>query len=193
MAKLSVNAGATDTNTKLFAIASSTASATTTLFSVGNAGPITFNTVTYANCTALITDANGTVGCTTSDQRLKMNIVPLSANGVDELKPVSFFYRDQARGTEEQFGLLAQDVARVYPNLVTRGSPTPETPDGTLMVRYEGLIAPLIAKVQELQREIDGKATIVAYAGRSAEENWQWGAMGLLIAWNVALTVRRRR
>jgi hypothetical protein len=45
-AKLSVHAKATDTNTTLFAIASSTASATTTLFSVSNTGAVGIGTTT---------------------------------------------------------------------------------------------------------------------------------------------------
>jgi hypothetical protein len=68
------------------------------------------------------------------------------------LRPVSFLYRQRAVNgpNRRQFGLIAEDVAKVYPNLVAYGR------DGKpLTVLYQELPALLLAKVQNQQRHID--------------------------------------
>ncbi len=112
----------------------------------------------YLNCSGFTTNANGLVSCTASDQRLKQDVVQLDASstlaGIAGLRPVQFYWKpDTNRGTAQQFGLIAQEVQRVFPNLVSTSSPTALTPDGTLTVDYPGLIAPLIVAVQELMKE----------------------------------------
>lgn len=49
----------------------------------------------------------------------------------------------------EQFGLIAQDVIEIYPEIIT------EREDGTLGIRYTELIPVLIKAMQEQQDEID--------------------------------------
>jgi prepilin-type N-terminal cleavage/methylation domain-containing protein len=84
-----------------------------------------------------------------SDIRLKKNIHPLAdaLDGVMRLKPVEFTFKSTGA---KSLGVIAQDVAKVYPQLVSPGS-------GTVMesVNYQGLIAPLIGAVQELKHEND--------------------------------------
>jgi predicted RNase H-like nuclease (RuvC/YqgF family) len=74
------------------------------------------------------------------------------------LKPVSFRYNKQYDATQTcAFGLIAEEVAEVYPNLVGRN------PEGQPeSVRYEQINAMLLneflkehRKVQEQQHEID--------------------------------------
>lgn len=81
-----------------------------------------------------------------SDHRLKTDIHPLppQAESIAALKPVAFsMIDDPAQRTE--YGVIAQEVESVYPALVeTRAG-------GARAVNYTGLIAPLIAAVQELQ------------------------------------------
>jgi hypothetical protein len=65
-----------------------------------------------------------------------------------KLRPVSFRYRagDVQGANPTQFGLLAEQVAKVYPNLVARGR------DGKpFTVLYQQLPALLLAKVQAQQ------------------------------------------
>ena len=77
------------------------------------------------------TTATGAVYCEVafSDARLKNDVTSLdsqdSLNIVNSLNPVSFYWKDPSipgtGSTEEQFGFIAQDVAKVAPNLVARG------------------------------------------------------------------------
>jgi hypothetical protein len=51
---------------------------------------------------------------------------------------------------ESKIGLLAQDVAKVLPELVKKSDDS----DGTLSVNYQGLIPVLINAIKEQQEEI---------------------------------------
>jgi hypothetical protein len=133
----------------------------------GNTANVTLDG--YLNCSGFTSNANGLLACTASDQRLKQEIVPLDASStlaaLDSLNPVSFYWKpDTQRGTQQQYGLIAQQVAGVFPNLVSTSSPTDLTPDGTLTVNYDGLIAPLIMAVQYLSNEISGFAQSITTA-----------------------------
>lgn len=123
----------------------------------GSTANVTFDG--YKNCTGFTSNANGLLACTASDQRLKQDIITLDASStlsaIASLRPVSFHWKSETeRGSEEQFGFIAQDVVTVFPNLVATSSPTALSPDGTLTVNYPGLIAPLIVAVQELMKNI---------------------------------------
>ena len=119
----------------------------------------------YLNCTGFTSNANGLVACTASDQHLKQDVVSLGDSSglaaIDALNPVSFSWRPGAdRGSERQYGLVAQEVRGVFPNLVATSSPTALTPDGTLTVNYDGLIAPMILAIQQL----DARTSFLANA-----------------------------
>ncbi len=83
-----------------------------------------------------------------SDIRLKNNVKSLDNPLTDimKLNPVSFAYKSSGK---ESMGVIAQDLEKVYPQLVAEG------PQGLKAVSYEGLIAPLIGAVQELKKEND--------------------------------------
>jgi hypothetical protein len=89
-----------------------------------------------------------------SDQRLKTNIRTLDASSslaaIKALNPLSYSWIDPDKGGIPQYGFIAQDVQKVFPNLVSVTSPTPLTPDGTLSLNYNGFIAPLVAAVQNM-------------------------------------------
>ena len=82
-----------------------------------------------------------------SDENLKKNIQPLenSLEKIEKLKAVSFVFKEGDQ--RQRFGLLAQDVEKVYPELVSQGK------DGYKNVEYTGMIAPLVAAVQELEKK----------------------------------------
>lgn len=85
----------------------------------------------------------------TSDRRAKDNINEISGSldKINRLKAVTFTQKgDQAQALN--YGLVAQDVQEVYPDLVhAKGG------DNMLGVDYIGLIGPLIHAVQELSAE----------------------------------------
>jgi len=82
-----------------------------------------------------------------SDARLKTNIQPIN-NPLDNLMKidaVSFAFK---KGGSQSMGVTAQNLEKVYPQLVSESN-------GTKYVEYNGLIGPLIGAVQELKRQND--------------------------------------
>jgi len=95
-------------------------------------------------------NANGQLGVQVSSARYKRNIEPMgtSSDGVFKLRPVTYVYNDDDQGTR-QYGLIAEEVVTVYPELVTR------TETGDVQgVRYEELIPMLLNELQRQQREL---------------------------------------
>ena len=87
-----------------------------------------------------------------SDRTLKKNIEPLD-NALEKimaLDGVGFDWREAARAEENghQIGLIAQDVKKIYPEIV-RGE------EGDMSVNYAALVAPLIESVKTLKAEND--------------------------------------
>jgi hypothetical protein len=101
-----------------------------------------------------------------SDQRLKMNIQSLNASSslsaIEALNPVTFNWIDPNKGSTLQLGFIAQDVQKIFPNLVSTTSPTARTPDGTLGLNYIGLISPIVSAIQELDQQLTSLANAVA-------------------------------
>ncbi len=97
-----------------------------------------------------------------SDQRLKTNIQPIAnANGLSaimKLNPVTFNWLNIAAATSTQLGFIAQQMQQVFPELVasngtstiTLANGSTEVITNTLGLNYTGLIAPLVAAVQEI-------------------------------------------
>lgn len=98
---------------------------------------------------------NGSVGASgfvnTSDIRLKENIAPLqnSLEKILNFRGVSFNWKDKTVSTEKQIGLIAQEVEKVIPELVSTDS------NGIKSVNYAAMVAPLIEAVKEQQKEIE--------------------------------------
>lgn len=90
---------------------------------------------------------------TFSDRRLKTGIDPLGAGTLDKLlrlRPVRYQFKDQnTHPSGGQLGLIAQDVRKEFPKLVSEGS------DGTLSLAYPKLTAVLVKGLQEQQATID--------------------------------------
>jgi len=89
---------------------------------------------------AVVVDANGQLGTVASSARFKKNIKPMdkTSEAILALKPVSFQYRSDSKGTP-QFGLIAEEVAKVNPDLVVRNRN-----DEIYSVRYEVVNAMLL-------------------------------------------------
>jgi Chaperone of endosialidase len=120
-----------------------------TTMRLGNAQTRTFIagvSGTVVTGSTVLIDANGQLGTQLSSARYKQTIEPMGARseGVHHLRPVTFSYTQDARHGR-QYGLIAEEVATVYPELVTR------TATGEVQaVRYQELIPML---VNELQRQ----------------------------------------
>jgi Chaperone of endosialidase/Head domain of trimeric autotransporter adhesin len=83
-----------------------------------------------------------------SDARLKRDIVPLSNSleAIQQLSGYSYHWKD-ASNTDEQIGLLAQEIQKVYPQLVK------ENAQGTLSVNYSGMVPVLLEAIKEQQKQ----------------------------------------
>jgi len=114
---------------------------------------------TSAGGTAVFIDSNGKLGTSTSSRRFKDGIKTMerASEALFALKPVTFRYKKELdpKGTP-QFGLVAEDVARIDPDLVVRDrNRKPYT------VRYDAVNAMLLneflkehRKVEELQATV---------------------------------------
>ncbi len=94
-----------------------------------------------------------------SDARLKTNIRPIqrALQDMQKLDGKQYEWKPQTgRRSGKHFGLIAQDVQKVYPHLVS------EDTNGRLSVRYQGLIPVLINAVNEQQEMLDQNATRLA-------------------------------
>jgi hypothetical protein len=115
--------------------------------------------VTVANGVGVIIDTNGHLGTMVSSARFKGEIKPMdkASEVILALKPVTFRYRHELDPDGiPQFGLVAEDVEKVNPDLVARDD------DGKpYSVRYEAVNAMLLNEflkehrtVEELKKEI---------------------------------------
>ncbi len=97
---------------------------------------------TLSGGAAVFINANGRLGTTTSSRRFKEEIKPMerASEVVFALTPVTFRYKKEIDpDATPQFGLVAEDVAKVNPDLVVRD------PDGkAFTVRYEAVNAMLL-------------------------------------------------
>src|SRR5262245_36934571 len=115
----------------------------TRTFITGIAGvPISGAQVTINN--------NGQLGIVASSARYKRDIHDMGegSQGLYSLRPITFRYKQDPQG-QRQYGLVAEEVAKVYPELVTKGT------DGKVeAVQYHQLIPLLLNEVQHQQQEI---------------------------------------
>jgi hypothetical protein len=108
-----------------------------------------FGKTVNANGVPVLVDNTGKLGVVVSSARYKRDIRDMDAAsaGMMKLRPVTFRYKNDPSGTL-QYGLVAEEVARVYPELVVHGT------DGKpLTVRYLELNAMLLNELQKQARE----------------------------------------
>ena len=101
----------------------------------------------------LIND-KGQLGTPVSSARYKRDVQDMRdrSQGLRKLRPVTFRYKQDSHG-QRHYGLLAEEVARVYPELVVRGA-TGEVES----VQYHELIPLLLNEVQHQQQTLSGQA-----------------------------------
>jgi len=103
---------------------------------------------------AVLVDSNGQLGTISSSRRVKDDIADMgpASRGLMQLRPVTFHYKsDQnSSGRTLQYGLIAEEVAEVYPGLVARSA------DGQIeTVLYQFLPPMLLNEYQQQQRTIE--------------------------------------
>ena len=107
-----------------------------------------------ANAIPVVIDSAGQLGTVSSSQRFKKEIKPMdqTSEAILGLKPVTFHYKSDAKSTP-QFGLIAEEVAKLDPDLVVR-----DAQGEIYTVRYDAVNAMLLneflkehKKVQELE------------------------------------------
>ena len=115
--------------------------------------------VTSSGGTAVFINSDGKLGTTTSSKRFKKEIKPMdkASEAIFALKPVSFRYtKDVDRAGTSQFGLVAEEVEKINPDLVVRdkeGKP--------YSVRYEQVNAMLLNEfLKEHRKNEEQQATI---------------------------------
>jgi len=189
-AKLSLHAYNSETNINLFAIGSSTASATTTHLTVLNTGAVYAPNTTSSGSAQTgywCYDADGqfvrtSTTCLVSASRFKEHVGDLDVGLAElmKLRPVSYFLKDtmgDPNNADQQIGFIAEEAQAVDARLVTRNS------EGQVQsFRYEQFTALLTKAIQEQQRQIENLKVGVVEIKRSVEEDWQNFFLLLLFA-----------
>ncbi len=125
------------------------------------------------NAIPVLIDPVGQLGTASSSRRFKKEIKSMdrASEAILALKPVTFHYKSDATGTP-QFGLIAEEVAEVNPDLVVRD----ETGE-IYTVRYDAVNAMLLneflkehRRVEEQQATIGRLETTTAKQGSTITE-----------------------
>jgi hypothetical protein len=143
-------------------------------------------TVSGTTLPVLVSDT-GQLGTASSSRRFKKEIKPMeqASEAILSLKPVTFHYRSDTKDTP-QFGLIAEDVAAVNPDLVV-----PDKNGEIYTVRYDAVNAMLLNEflkehctvkeqataITDLKKEIVGLAeTVKEQAAQIQKVSAQLGA-----------------
>ena len=118
-----------------------------------------FGVTTQSGTTApVVISDGGQLGTVASSERFKKDIVDMdkTSGAIMSLRPVTFHYKTDTKGTP-QFGLIAEEVAKVNPALVL-----PDKEGKPYSVRYEQVNAMLLneflkehRKVEQMQKQIE--------------------------------------
>ncbi len=129
---------------------------------------------TAAGGSAVFIDANGKLGTSTSSRRFKEDIKPMerASEALFALKPVTFRYK---KGIDPQgipqFGLVAEEVEEVNPDLVVRDK------EGKVnTVRYEAVNAMLLNEFLKEHRKVEEQEAAIAQlksAAAQQQKNFQ--------------------
>lgn len=122
-------------NTEKFIIANGTSSTPKNIFTIDKEGNVT---------------TTGTINGS-SDARLKTNINTMtgSLDNILKLRGVTFNWKESSNPTKTQYGFIAQEVEKVFPDLVGTDS------NGFKTVNYSGVIPVLTEAIKTQQEEIE--------------------------------------
>lgn len=118
----------------------------------------------------VVTNSSGRVGLQVSSRRYKKEIEDLgnTSSRLLDLRPVSFRFDESSQGADQslQFGLIAEEVAEVLPELVVYSDGHPRS------VRYNLLSSLLVNELQKQHRQ----------------NQMQWGLLGLMLVGGVIVS-----
>jgi hypothetical protein len=125
--------------------------------------------VTTANADAIpvLIDSAGQLGTLSSSRRFKKEIKTMdrASESILALKPVTFHYKGDAKDTP-QFGLIAEEVAEVNPDLVVR-----DEKGEIYTVRYDAVNAMLLNEFLKEHRKVEEQqATITELKSTEAQQ-----------------------
>jgi len=112
-----------------------------------------------ATITGVIRGCSDIIAFYSSDKRLKENVNKIvnSKEVVNNLTGYSFDWKEEADREGKDFGVMAQDVEKVLPELVH------ERPDGFKSVDYVKIIPYLIEEVKRLDAEVEELKSIQTF------------------------------
>jgi hypothetical protein len=155
-------------NTALGAFAGTAVTTAHNVIAIGASGADVSNScfisnirgVTTANPDAIpvLIDTAGQLGTASSSARFKKDIKPMNnaSEAILALKPVTFHYNSDETDTP-QFGLIAEEVAKVNPDLVVRDK------NGEIYtVRYEAVNAMLLNEFLKEHRKVQEQEATIA-------------------------------
>jgi hypothetical protein len=105
-----------------------------------------------ADAIAVVIDSNSQLGTVSSSRRYKSDIASIgdATDGLMRLRPVTFRYLKYGENGPLQYGLIAEEVAEVYPELVARNK------EGEVeTVMYQFLAPMLLNEVQKQHGRIE--------------------------------------
>jgi hypothetical protein len=121
--------------------------------------------VTSTQGTGVFINSDGQLGTTTSSRRFKEGIKPVdkASEALFSLTPVTFHYKEELDpAAVEQFGLIAEDVEKVNPDLVVR-----DKEGNPYSVRYDQVNAMLLNEFLKEHRKVEKlEATVAALAAQ---------------------------
>ena len=130
---------------------------------IGNVYGVT--TITGGNLPVMVSPY-GQLGTTASARRFKKDIETMDrgSEAILALKPVTFHYKNDTKGVP-QFGLVAEDVAKVNPDLVVNDR------DGKpYTVRYDAVNAMLLNEFLKEHKKVEKLEGVIASLAATAKE-----------------------
>jgi hypothetical protein len=126
---------------------------------------------------SVIVDNNGHLGTMVSSQRFKDEIKPMdsASEAIFALKPVAFRYKKELDPNRvPQFGLVAEEVEKVNPDLVAR-----DAQGEVHAVRYDAVNAMLLNEFLKEHRKVEKlEATVASLAATVKEQAAQLQVVG---------------
>jgi trimeric autotransporter adhesin len=115
-------------------------------------------TTGIADAMPVVIDSVGQLGTASSSERFKNEIKPMNktSEAILALKPVTFHFKSDSKRTP-QFGLIAEEVAKVNPDLVVRDR------EGEIYsVRYDAVNAMLLNEFLKEHRKVEEQQAAIA-------------------------------
>ena len=123
---------------------------------------------TGKNASSMLIDSNGQIGTSSSSRKYKDDIEDMAdvSRKLLQLRPVTFTYKAHGSDRSTQFGLIAEEVAEVMPEIVAFNDNKPETVhyhflSSLLLNEYQRqnkLIESLESEIDQLRRNHDREA-----------------------------------